>query len=215
MRIKQAPLPLIALLVAACSASGAPNWSFGPAPSSSAAAAVSAPSPVPATTAPTPTPTPTPSPAPPSPTAAPPSPTAAPTPTAAPSVSALAPLHADTVLLTEFHITLGGSVLASGKVNFAVTNAGTIGHEFVIKRTDLPDTALPLKADGTIDEEASELGQVGEVEVPKVLTTDPLSLTLAPGNYVFFCNIPGHYAGGMHGTFTVVGSAAGAAPGNG
>jgi len=213
MAIKRAPLMLVALIVGACGAQAAPSWSFGPA-GTPAAAVLATPSPAPATSAPTSTA------APPSPTAAPPTPTtiptaAPPTATPAPSSPALAPLRADSVLLTEFHITLGGTVLEAGKVNFAVTNAGTIGHEFVIKRTDLPDNSLPLKADGTIDEEAAELGEVGEVEVPKVLTTDPLTLSLTPGHYVFFCNIPGHYAGGMHGSFTVVGSAAGPAPGNG
>jgi hypothetical protein len=213
MAIKRAPLLLVALIAGACSSTAAPSWSFGPAgtPAAAAAAAAAAtPSPAPATAAPTT------SPAPATPTAAAPTPTTAPpTATPAPSTPALAPLHADSVLLTEFHITIAGNVLAAGKVTFAVTNAGTIGHEFVIKRTDLPDTALPLRADGTIDEESTELGQVGEIEVPKVLSTDPLTLTLTPGNYVFFCNIPGHYAGGMHGTFTVVGQAGAPAPGAG
>jgi plastocyanin len=33
--------------------------------------------------------------------------------------------------------------------------------------------------------------------------TKSLSLTLKPGKYVFFCNVPGHRQGGMQGTLTV------------
>ena len=114
-----------------------------------------------------------------------------------------AAVHKNAATLTEFKISLASPTLAAGKDTFVVTNSGTIGHEFVIKRASLSDGSLPLKADGTVDEESSELGEVGEVEIATPGETKNLAENLTPGAYVFFCNIPGHYAGGMHGTFTV------------
>ncbi len=130
---------------------------------------------------------------------------ATPAPTPPPAV------HEDTATLTEFKIALASTTLAAGKDTFVVTNSGTIGHEFVIKRASVSDTALPIKADGTVDEESSELGDVGEVEIATPGATKNLAENLTAGTYVFFCNIPGHYAGGMHGTFTVTGPAPAAA----
>lgn len=115
----------------------------------------------------------------------------------------MAAVHEDAATLSEFKIALASDTLAAGNDTFTVKNAGTIAHEFVIKRSTLSDSALPTKADGTIDEESTELGDVGEVEIETPGSSKDLAANLEPGTYVFFCNIPGHYAGGMHGTFTV------------
>jgi uncharacterized cupredoxin-like copper-binding protein len=112
--------------------------------------------------------------------------------------------NAATATLTEFKIALEPVTLLAGTDTFTVVNAGTIGHEFVVRKTDLAADALPHKADGTVDESAPELIDVGEVEIPDAGATETLELALEPGRYVFFCNIPGHYVGGMHGSFTVV-----------
>ena len=209
MRVRVGTLAVAALLAAGCSSAGtAPSWSFGAPPTSRAASVSGSPA-----TASAPPSAVTPSAA--SPAAASPAATApaasapAASATAAgatPPVTATAVSH-DTATLSEFKIALASTTLAAGSDTFTVTNAGTIGHEFVIKRTTASDSALPTKADGTIDEESPELGEVGEVEIATPGTTKDLAQDLAPGTYVFFCNIPGHYVGGMHGSFTVVGAA--------
>jgi uncharacterized cupredoxin-like copper-binding protein len=210
MLFRVGTLALIALLVAGCASAG-PSWSFGapltsPTPVAAGSPSVArAPSAAPSADAPSAAPASTPEPsAAPAPT---PEPSAAPAPT--PPLTAEAVSH-DTATLSEFRIALASPTLAAGTDTFSVTNAGTIAHEFVIKRSTVSDAALPTKADGTVDEESAELGDVGEVEIATPGTTKDLAEDLAPGTYVFFCNIPGHYAGGMHGSFTVVATAAAA-----
>ena len=58
---------------------------------------------------------------------------------------------------------------------------------------------LPIRADGiTVDEEAIEPLIAGAWEDAKPGTRDRLRLHLEPGRYVLFCNMAGHYLGGMH-----------------
>jgi uncharacterized cupredoxin-like copper-binding protein len=197
VRIRVGTTAIIAIIVAGCSGAAGPAWTFGPpvgTPMPTAASAVTG-----ATAAASVLPAPA------SASADTPSPTPTPLPAATPPLTSAA-VHDDTATLYEFKITLASDTLAAGSDTFKVTNAGTIGHEFVIKRTGLTDSALPTKADGTIDEESPELSQVGEVEIATPGATKDLAENLAPGTYVFFCNIPGHYAGGMHGSFTVTSS---------
>ena len=67
----------------------------------------------------------------------------------------------------------------------------------VILRTDKPASAL---GKGT---RVSEAGHVGEVGDLKAGASGSTSVTLAPGHYVVICNLPGHYASGMHADLTV------------
>jgi uncharacterized cupredoxin-like copper-binding protein len=95
-----------------------------------------------------------------------------------------------------------GVVAADGTVTFRVYNKGPATHEFVVARTDLASGKLPLGPDGTsADEEQLEVP--GEVSEIPTWTTEALTLSLAPGRYVFFCNLEGHYLGGMHASFWV------------
>ena len=81
-------------------------------------------------------------------------------------------------------------------------------YEFVIVRTDFPSDQLPIGADGLSvnEDQLRPAGEIGEVESG---TTQTLALHLAPGRYVFFCNLEGHYLGGMHGVLEVQGYASG------
>ena len=57
--------------------------------------------------------------------------------------------------------------------------------------------SLPRRADGlTVNEDAIEKQTVGTLE-PGMGTRD-IALHLAPGRYVMFCNMSGHFKGGMH-----------------
>jgi uncharacterized cupredoxin-like copper-binding protein len=104
----------------------------------------------------------------------------------------------------DFAIHAPSSVAAEGQVTFRIYNKGPATHEFVVVRTDLPSGKLPIGSDGTsADEDQFEV--VGEVSDVAAWETEPLTLSLTPGRYVFFCNLDGHYLGGMHTAFHVTG----------
>ena len=97
------------------------------------------------------------------------------------------------------------TTLAVGKHEIGLINDGTIDHEVVLFKTDLPANALPVRPDGDIDEEAPQLTNVGDsgdalkAGGTKSFTTAALS----PGHYVAVCNLPGHYKLGMKLNVTV------------
>jgi plastocyanin len=70
---------------------------------------------------------------------------------------------------------------AAGKVTVDFTNASQVGHDFTV-------------AQGTT-----------KVGGTKVITNSKASATLdlKPGQYVFYCSVPGHRQAGMQGTLTV------------
>jgi uncharacterized cupredoxin-like copper-binding protein len=96
----------------------------------------------------------------------------------------------------DFAISAPASASA-GDITFQVTNDGPATHEFVVVRTDLSPDDLPIASDGlSVDEDA--LQSVGEISQVDFGTTESATLSLPPGHYVFFCNLEGHYLGGMH-----------------
>jgi uncharacterized cupredoxin-like copper-binding protein len=100
---------------------------------------------------------------------------------------------------TEFRISMP-TTLSAGRHTFAYTNKGSVPHEFLVFQTDLPGGALPVKADGSVDEEAAALHKVadsGNETKPGGSTSVPATQALAPGHYVAVCNLPGHYRQGM------------------
>jgi uncharacterized cupredoxin-like copper-binding protein len=91
----------------------------------------------------------------------------------------------------------------SGDVLLSVRNRGPDGHELIVVREQR--FRLPLRRDGsTIDEERLEPVIAGALEPGQPGTVRKLRLHLIPGRYVLFCNMSGHYLGGMH-TKLVVG----------
>jgi uncharacterized cupredoxin-like copper-binding protein len=105
------------------------------------------------------------------------------------------------VALKEFTISPSPASASAGAVNFKATNGGTVAHELVVLKTDKDPKSLPTKADGGIDEAASNsVGEVSDLEPGKSGST---TLNLAAGRYVLVCNLPGHYAAGMATAFTV------------
>jgi uncharacterized cupredoxin-like copper-binding protein len=88
----------------------------------------------------------------------------------------------------------------AGKVKFAVTNNGTILHEFVVLKTNVAFDKLPVNAKTNKVSEAKTVGEVGNVPKGK---TKSKTLTLKKGNYVLVCNIAKHYDMGMRAAFTV------------
>jgi uncharacterized cupredoxin-like copper-binding protein len=110
------------------------------------------------------------------------------------------------VTLHDFRIESSASVVSDIDVVFRVQNRAPATHEFVIVRSDLPPDRLPIAPDGlSVDEEKLRpSGEIGQVDTG---TTETLLIHLAPGRYVFFCNLEGHYLGGMHGVLEVSGDA--------
>jgi len=139
---------------------------------------------------------------------------ASPTPTAAPSLTETAS-SADAqgsiqvnAGEAEFSVTSDPTSVPTGSVQINVTNHGANAHEFVVIQTDNPPNAL-LYDDTVMKavEDAPGQQDVGEVggELPFILPgqSDSGSFDLAPGRYVFLCNIPGHYKAGMYTSFAV------------
>ena len=90
----------------------------------------------------------------------------------------------------------------SGDVRLSVTNKGPDQHELIVVREH--GSRLPLRNDGvTVDEELLDHATVGILEPGKPGSHRGLSLHLAPGRYVLFCNMSGHYLGGMHAELVV------------
>jgi uncharacterized cupredoxin-like copper-binding protein len=89
--------------------------------------------------------------------------------------------------------------LSPGRVALSVDNAGPDDHELIVVRAP---GSLPRRTDGlTLDEDAFEKQTVGVLEPG--LGQRELDVTLRPGRYVMFCNMQGHYLGGMHHAFRV------------
>ncbi len=93
--------------------------------------------------------------------------------------------------------------IPAGEVTFDVVNtAPDIEHEMVVTRLSGSDGSLPYNADDmAVDEEAA--GSVGEVAELAPGASGALSVTLEPGSYALYCNVPGHYAAGMWTVITV------------
>ncbi|MBI5486202.1 MAG: hypothetical protein HY905_02595 [Deltaproteobacteria bacterium] len=91
--------------------------------------------------------------------------------------------------LHEFSISLDRTTVPAGMVRFLAENRGEDLHEFVVLRTDLSPSALPLDEAGDVDEEAEGIEVVGEVEDIEPGAEGDITLDLAPGRYVIICNL--------------------------
>jgi uncharacterized cupredoxin-like copper-binding protein len=103
--------------------------------------------------------------------------------------------------LSDFGIKLDNTTAKAGDVTFKISNGGAVTHEFVVVQTDLGFSQVPVTADGKADEE--ELKGMGEVEDIEAGKSGDLKLNLPPGHYMLICNLPGHFASGMHADFIV------------
>jgi uncharacterized cupredoxin-like copper-binding protein len=99
--------------------------------------------------------------------------------------------------LKEFSVNPSASQAASGRVTFAVHNAGTVPHELVVLRT--PKSAGSL-LNGARADEGGNVGETGDLAPGKSKT---IAINLKPGHYAVICNLPGHYRAGQHTDFNV------------
>jgi uncharacterized cupredoxin-like copper-binding protein len=108
------------------------------------------------------------------------------------------------VAVKDFHIGPGKTHVSAGRVAFDIHNGGPSTHEFVVVRTDLGDADLPLGPDGlSVDEDSPEIHVVTEDSELDIGESRVLVVSLPPGHYVFYCNLEGHYLGGMHASLVV------------
>ena len=100
------------------------------------------------------------------------------------------------VTTRDFQITVGQRTLRAGNVVFRDTNRGPDEHELIVAR--VPDAGLPFRSDGlTLSEEKLEKSIVGTLEPGAPNSVRELRVQLKPGHYVLFCNMSGHFMGGM------------------
>lgn len=99
--------------------------------------------------------------------------------------------------MAKMGINISPKAVRPGPVTFKVTNlASKIVHEVIVAK--LPDGMTKLPYDETIsmvkEDALQDLGSVKEIEPTR---TAALTLTLKPGKYLLYCNLPGHYMAGM------------------
>jgi uncharacterized cupredoxin-like copper-binding protein len=108
------------------------------------------------------------------------------------------------VTMHDFGIKVSRHLVRAGKVVLHVTNKGPSTHEINVDLTRYAAGAIPLKRDGlTATEDAKGLRRIDSIEQVNLHHTGDLTLDLKPGRYVLWCNLEGHYLGGMHETFDV------------
>jgi uncharacterized cupredoxin-like copper-binding protein len=105
----------------------------------------------------------------------------------------------------DFAITASPKVVEAGDVVFRADNHGPDAHELIVARA--PGSSgirLPFRTDGlTVSEETLKRAIVGSLEPGQAGDVRDLHVKLAPGRYVLFCNMAGHFMAGMETVVTV------------
>jgi uncharacterized cupredoxin-like copper-binding protein len=102
--------------------------------------------------------------------------------------------HVITAQLGEMFVRPSVTSVPAGKVTFQAKNIGKVTHELMVER-------MPMKFDspGHPTESAAQ-GMIEDMDPGRA---GKMTLTLKPGKYMLFCNVPGHYAAGQHTVLTV------------
>lgn len=96
----------------------------------------------------------------------------------------------------DFHISAPRRV-ATGDITLVVRNDGPDTHELIVVRAE--GRRLPLRPDGlTVDEEGLQARTAASLDGGAPQSVRQLHVHLPSGRYVLFCNMAGHYLGGMH-----------------
>lgn len=103
----------------------------------------------------------------------------------------------------EWGIDLSAGKATAGEVIFAITNFGTISHEFIVVKTDFPLGDIPVGSNNRLDEAGAGVKAIDEISEFEVDTSHVLKVKLAAGSYQLICNIAGHYKNGMHASLVV------------
>ena len=118
-----------------------------------------------------------------------------------------------TIVLKDFSIHPNTTKAQAGKLTLQAVNVGMSTHELVILRTDLKPSELPRKeaksqqgivTEYLVNEDDARIETIDEIEEFPAGTSQKKTVTLEPGHYVLFCNIPGHYDKGMYTSLHIV-----------
>ena len=104
--------------------------------------------------------------------------------------------------LHEWVVEVDATTAAAGDVTFTITNEGTIGHEFLVVKTDIAVGEIPLDGDH-FAEPTDGIEVIDEIGEFAKGTTESLTMNLTPGTYQLVCNLPEHYEAGMYISFKV------------
>jgi len=104
--------------------------------------------------------------------------------------------------VTEWSIDVDETTASAGDLTFRITNSGTIDHEFLVVKTDLPSGEIPVEG-GLFREDQEGIQVIDEIPQFSAGRTEELTLRLEAGQYQLVCNLPGHYQAGMHTNFVV------------
>jgi uncharacterized cupredoxin-like copper-binding protein len=108
------------------------------------------------------------------------------------------------VRMDDYKLEPSFETVPAGFVTFRVDNPSPSTHELVVARTSVAADALPLRANGiAVNEDSKKIRAVADVGEIRLNTTHDLTLKLKAGHYVLFCNLEGHYRGGMYATVEV------------
>lgn len=110
------------------------------------------------------------------------------------------------MVVVERDFTLKASVtsIPAGLVTFHVVNRGPSTHEFVVDETFYSAARLPLQRNGLqVNEKSTRLRTADALAPIRVGASRDLTMQMVPGHYVIFCNLEGHYQGGMRVGFDV------------
>jgi uncharacterized cupredoxin-like copper-binding protein len=124
--------------------------------------------------------------------------------TGVPAVApAAAPVALTSVTLSDMKVTPSAVSVPVGKYNVTITNSGMMTHELLVFHTDIAPADLPIGADGKVAEDAPgfKISDGDDLE-PGASQSRVIDLS-QPGTYLFVCNLPGHFAAGMHTVVTV------------
>ena len=104
----------------------------------------------------------------------------------------------------EWKVNVSAQSAEAGEVIFAMANYGSIQHEFLVTKTSYEPGKMPIGPNNRFDEKDKGLSVVDEIAEWPVNESKVLKIDLEEGTYELLCNLEGHYAAGMHTTFTVV-----------
>ena len=115
---------------------------------------------------------------------------------AASSQATAGPAQQVSAKLGDYTVTPNMTSVPAGNVTFNATNVGQVPHELMIER-------MPIKMDAP--NQPNEDAAQGMIDDMGPGESGSMTLNLKPGNYMLFCNVPGHYAMGQHTMFKVTG----------
>ena len=99
----------------------------------------------------------------------------------------------------EFKVTPAPVKAPPGFVSFKVKNSGALAHQFIVLKSKVAASKLPVK-----NSKAVLVGTVkGKLAGVAPGQTKTLTVKLPAGKYILLCNLPAHYKAGQRAAFTV------------